>query len=125
MTTINDRQASILTVLEASAYTKKADILAKSGIKHTTYNRSMADLIANELVLRERIGANNTAFSITMSGIRVLADYNQALRKQADDDAHRVPPSRHNKMLGIYMRPAGAYYRNNGNAHIQSRGVAC
>jgi DNA-binding MarR family transcriptional regulator len=83
--------------------------------------RNLSDLRERELVDVVRQD-RSLLYSITRSGSRALARY-----KRRQDDAERVlvAPPTFNTRGQPYVPSAHAYYRNEGNKHIGSRGFSC
>ncbi len=121
---INARQAEMLEALANSAEAlQNAGLMAAigSGDKQV-YQRNMKDLRERGLV-HAAFYQRKLYLHATDRGANALADYIAARRA----GYAAALPSRVNWITAQPYVPtqARAYYRNNGNAHIASRGVRC
>lgn len=123
---INQHQAAILAVLEATVDAKHADVTEKTGIPPSTYEREMADLREREMIFGTRTGSKNIMrLSITMKGTRALHDHIEHQQKLLIDPSMAVP-ARINVMADDYPawqpKPMTSC-RNNGHRNIRSLGA--
>lgn len=116
-------QLIILQMLADKGPLPRQPLMQAASIGHNTMAKVFESLEYRGLVVegeRPR-GRSHCLIEITMAGRRALAD----LEAGTYNELARVPPPTRNKLEGFYRPPADAYYRNNGNKHIASRGVSC
>ena len=132
---INGRQAELLELMrEALGPLTLRDLQTAMDLGRTFVMRHLADLRerglvdamqSTEPVSVPRAGQGRTAllYTISRSGSRALARYK---RRLDDADKEVVPPARVNMFeQPDYVPHRGAFYRNEGNKHILSRGFSC
>jgi len=122
---INARQAEILGVLVTCESANADKLLQASGMGRSTLSREVSDLRERELVHSQRGGHHRTlVYVATVDGRLALQAYSRQCAPQAagPDAAKKSTIS----FFGDpYVPPTTAYYRNNGNVHIASRGLRC
>ena len=116
-------QLTILQTLATKGPQARQPLMQAASIGHNTMAKVFESLEYRGLVTEgERVKGQRTCpLEITMAGRRALAD----LERGEYVDTHKVPAPTRNMFQGVYRPAANVYYRNNGNAHIASRGVAC
>ena len=124
---INLQQAEFLaTVRELGNPTTSQAIMAAAGLSRSRFQhlRETLDergLIAVEIAKRVKAGGGNLLISITPLGSRALAA--DKVRRAEIGSGLRVPPP--TRCVVVPILPVPPFYRNAGNRHIPSRGVAC
>jgi hypothetical protein len=114
-------QVAILQCLATRGPQARRNLLQAAAIGHNTYAKLFEALSYRGLVIEgeQKPGSSWRLAEITMAGRRALADL--------DNDDHPeldiVPPPV--RCVAVPILPMRPYFRNNGNAHIQSRGLAC
>ena len=131
---VNNYQADMLELMRAApGPLTLRDLQDGMGFGRTMIMRHLAGLRERALVdviqtvdpvaaPRTGQGRNALRYTITRSGSRALARYKRRTEQEA---LEIVPPPTHNTAGTTYTPPPRSYYRNEGNAHIASRGVAC
>ncbi len=116
---INHFQAALLTHLESVVDCNRKSLQQESGVTNGSYERQMRDLKERELVWQtEPQGMIPSRISITMRGLRAIKDHRDHLSRPVV-----APPAKTNLMKQPQYEPSKqAYYRNNGNSQIPSRG---
>lgn len=121
---INSRQADLLAALAAAARPMQGpELMAAAGTgDKKAYQLNINDLRERELVHATRV-KRKVLLRTTERGERALADYDTARRA----GYATATPARISWITAKPYKPAQtrAYYRNNGNVHIASRGVGC
>jgi predicted transcriptional regulator len=125
---INGVQANMLQALrEANPEPLNCtQIGAASGIARTLTGRNLKDLAERGIVdvLKKTASTHAYRYLINDTGRRALGRY-----KRRQEQAEQPQPVQANCTslfaMPVYTPPAQAYYRNNGNYHIASRGVGC
>lgn len=126
---INVIQAAMLDVLRDEPHSICAsDLFARMGISRAQGMKQMAGLREVDLVTETTPVCKRTKtpalWTISMAGRRALSDYGRKLEQVASRAMAVAPPT--NSFWGTtYTPPGQAYYRNNGNRHIQSAGAPC
>lgn len=121
---INQRQADLLQALANAGRLLGPQLMAAAGTgDRNLYYRNMLDLRERGLALAER-DVQRVWLSATAAGLQALHDHHTA-RLAADYGT--ATPARTNWISADSYTPTPqrAYYRNNGNTHIASRGVGC
>ena len=131
---INGSQAALLDLMRASPGSlSMQDLHVGAGICRSFASRLLLELrelelaevaVAGELPIPRANKNGRTAllYTITRAGSRALARYEH---KQAEDAKVVVAPPTFNTAGQPYVPTRRAYYRNEGNRHIQSRGFPC
>ena len=116
-------QLTILQTLATKGPQARQLLMQAASIGHNTMAKVFESLAYRGLVIEgeKPRGRALCLIEITMAGRRALAD----LERGIVPDYGRVPPPSINKMQGFYRPPPAQFCRNNGHAHIASRGVAC
>ena len=131
---INAGQAVLLDLMRAApGRLSRVELLGASGISRTMMNRHLLELVECELVdfvkasemteaFTDKRGRTALLYTATRAGCRALARYEH---KQAEAAKVLVQPPTFNTAGQPYVPTRHAYYRNEGNRHIQSRGFPC
>ena len=119
---INQPQAALLTVLAVND-SDKSNLIKQSGIYRHLFWRDMPELRERGLVEWYQTHSKCPAmYSITMAGRRALADHIKHQEMLAREPEKAQPARRNLFELPVLVPPKNGYVRNNGNAHILSRG---
>lgn len=131
---INGAQAKLLELMrDAPGSLSMQDLYVGAGISRSFASRLLLELreleladvaVAGELPQPRANKNGRTAllYTITRAGSRALARYK---RKAEAATQVLVQPPTFNTAGQPYVPPHQAYYRNEGNRHIQSRGFPC
>lgn len=131
---INAGQAVLLDLMRAApGRLSRVELLGASGMSRTMMNRHLLELVECELVdfvkasemteaFTDQRGRTALLYTATRAGCRALARYEH---KQAEAAKVLVQPPTFNTAGQPYVPTRQAYYRNEGNRHIQSRGFPC
>lgn len=116
-------QLTVLQMLVDKGPQPRQPLMQAASIGHNTMAKVFESLEYRGLVTEgERVKGQRTCpLEITMAGRRALADFERGEYV----NPQRVPAPTRNLLQGFYRPPAATYYRNNGHAHIASRGVGC
>ena len=118
-------EAKILAQLANGVAQRKDGIIATTGISKTSTATVAAfdSLQVLQLIdtTTQQPGTRHKLISITMAGQRALADFNAAQQKPQPTPPRRFMTS----ALGAWPTMRHTYQRQDDNARVPSRGVAC
>ena len=115
-------QAAVLTVLARHTSLTKPELASAMGVSKNTIQRVYQTLVFRELVSQSR--ADTRSFynvSIKDAG-RSALQLHTGIEPQYRPTAARTFTT---TSLANWPTRPGPYYRNNGHAHVPSRGVSC
>jgi DNA-binding MarR family transcriptional regulator len=122
--TLTPPQALVLDALRTVGTMTLAELRALTGLGQTYLRRAHHELLALELLTcdYDRRKLQPMTLTISRTGSRALARHKRLVDLPAQDI---VPPPTFNTAGTTFTPPPRSYYRNEGNAHIASRGVGC
>jgi hypothetical protein len=98
---------------------RSKDITEALQISFATFQRAVPELYVEDYLDHTKVGSKNVCrYFLTEDGVSVA----KRLIRYRLTEGQIVQPRTINKLQGTYIPSNQAYYRNDGHAHLQSRG---